>query len=66
MVTEGRPQGWDAKVSDLNLLAVPLRAQRVDGDDVRVPAITPASKVVIGHDPYSTVTATPGTAPVAR
>ncbi len=58
MVTEGKPQGWDAKASDLNLLAVPLRAQRVDGDE-RVPAIAPVSKVVIGRDPYRTVTATP-------
>lgn len=61
MVTNGKPQGWDAKVSDLNLLAVPLRAQRVD-DDLRVPAITPVSKVVLGHDPYKTVTAPPGAA----
>ncbi|MGV3664131.1 MAG: transglycosylase domain-containing protein [Prosthecobacter sp.] len=67
MVTSGKPQGWDAKVSDLNLLAVPLRAQRVEGD-IAVPSISPVSKVVIGHDPYKTVTATPGAAPspVAR
>ncbi len=62
MVTGGQPQGWDAKASDLKLLAVPLRAQRVE-EDVRVPAITPVSKVVIGTDPYKTVTATPGASP---
>jgi membrane peptidoglycan carboxypeptidase len=62
MVTAGQPKGWDAKASSPKLLAVPLRALPVE-DEVRVPAIPPASEVVLGNDPYRT--AAPGAAPVA-
>lgn len=54
MVTAGKIQGWDAKGGLPKLLAVPLRALAVE-DEVRVPAIPPASKVVLGLDPYQTV-----------
>ncbi len=53
MVTAGQPKGWDSKPSSSQLLAVPLRALPVD-EEVRVPAIPPASKVVLGTDPYRT------------
>ncbi len=62
MVTAGQPKGWDAKASSPKLLAVPLRALPVE-DEVRVPAIPPASEVVLGTDPYRTPA--PGAAPVA-
>lgn len=67
MVTEGKPNGWDAKEGRSKLLAVPLRALPVD-TEVRVPAIPPTSKVVLGHDPYQAQTAGPdaGTPAVAR
>lgn len=51
MVTEGKPLGWDAKGGLPALLAVPPRALPV-GNEIRVPAIKPASTVVIGVDPY--------------
>ncbi|MDZ4404857.1 transglycosylase domain-containing protein [Prosthecobacter sp.] len=53
MVTAGQPKGWDAKGGLPKLLAVPLRALPVE-DEVRVPAIPPASEVVLGPDPYRT------------
>jgi penicillin-binding protein 1A len=63
MVTAGQPKGWDAKGGLPKLLAVPLRALPVE-DEIRVPAIPPASQVVLGRDPYGT--ATPGAAPLAQ
>jgi penicillin-binding protein 1A len=57
MVTAGQPKGWDAKASSPKLLAVPLRALPVE-DEVRVPAIPPASTVVLGNDPYRAAEAT--------
>jgi len=62
MVTAGQPQGWDAKGGLPKLLAVPLRALPVE-DEVRDPAIPPASQVVIGLDPYRI--AAPGAFPAA-
>lgn len=62
MVTAGQPKGWDAKASSPKLLAVPLRALPVE-DEVRVPAIPPASEVVLGNDPYRAAEA--AAAPVA-
>lgn len=56
MVTEGKPLGWDAKGGLPSLLAVPPRALPV-GNEIRVPAIKPVSKVVIGADPYQAATA---------
>ena len=55
MVTAGQPKGWDAKASSPKLLAVPLRALPLE-DEVRVPAIPPASEIVLGFDPYRTAT----------
>ncbi|HRH98880.1 MAG TPA: transglycosylase domain-containing protein, partial [Prosthecobacter sp.] len=63
MVTAGQPKGWDAKGGLPKLLAVPLRALPVE-DEIRVPAIPPASQVVLGRDPYGT--ATPGAGPSAQ
>lgn len=62
MVTAGQPKGWDSKPSSSQLLAVPLRALSLE-EEVRVPAIPPASKVVLGTDPYRK--AEPGVDPVA-
>ncbi len=59
MVTDGKIQGWDAKDSDLRLLAVPVRAQRLEAEE-SVLTITPVSQVVIGADPYQSQTAAPG------
>lgn len=58
LVTAGKVQGWDAKVSQPRLLAIPARALPVE-EEVRVPAISPASTVVLGPDPYRTQTAVP-------
>ena len=55
MVTEGDPKGWGAKEGLASALAVPLRATIVE-DEARVPAIHPVSTVVLGADPYRTVT----------
>jgi membrane carboxypeptidase/penicillin-binding protein PbpC len=62
MVTAGQPKGWDSKASSSQLLAVPLRALPVE-EEVRVPAIPPASTVVLGIDPYRTTE--PGAVPAA-
>lgn len=51
MVTAARVKGWDDKGGLPQLLAVPLRALPVE-EVVRVPAIPPASQVVLGRDPY--------------
>ena len=65
MVTAEQVKGWDAKGGLPKLLAVPLRALPLE-DEVRVPAIPPASQVVLGNDPYRTVTSSPIPEPVAQ
>lgn len=61
MVTKGDPKGWIAKENRPKLLAIP-RALPVT-DEVRVPAIPAVSKVVVGRDPYQSVTASSEAAP---
>ena len=65
MVTAGQAKGWDARASSAQLLAVPLRALPME-DEVRVPAIPPASPLVLGRDPYGSVEPDPVPAPEAR
>lgn len=57
MVTDGKPEGWDAKEGLARLLAIPPRASIVE-EEARVLAIHPVSKVVLGPDPYQTATPT--------
>ncbi|WP_395753298.1 transglycosylase domain-containing protein [Prosthecobacter sp.] len=56
MVTEGKPQGWDAKPGLSQFLAAPLRALPVDGDP-RILSVTPMASVVVGKDPYQSTNA---------
>jgi len=63
MVTEGKPQGWDAKTGLSQLLAPPPRALFVEGEGRNFP-VTPVSGVVVGRDPYQSTSA-PGAVPAA-
>lgn len=63
MVTNGQPQGWDSKVGLSQLLATPPRAGFVEGE-TRVLLVAPVAPVVIGPDPYQTITFTPKAIPV--
>jgi penicillin-binding protein 1A len=63
MVTEGKPQGWDTKSAAAPLLAPPPRALFVEGE-ARVMPVTPLSGVVVGRDPYQSMSA-PGAVPAA-
>jgi membrane peptidoglycan carboxypeptidase len=63
MVTEGKPQGWDAKARPSAFLAPPPRALFVEGE-TRVQPVTPVSGVVVGKDPYQSASA-PGAVPKA-
>jgi penicillin-binding protein 1A len=59
MVTEGKPQGWDAKTGLSQLLAPPPRALFVEGEGRNAP-VTPVSGVVVGRDPYQSASASGG------
>ncbi|OYW72420.1 MAG: hypothetical protein B7Z37_24875 [Verrucomicrobia bacterium 12-59-8] len=63
MVTEGKPQGWDSKAGLSQLLAPPPRALFVEGE-ARILPVVPMAGVVVGKDPYQSVSA-PGGVPKA-
>jgi membrane peptidoglycan carboxypeptidase len=63
MVTEGKPLGWDTKTGLAQFLAAPLRALPVEGES-RILPVTPMAGVVVGKDPYQSVSA-PGAVPKA-
>lgn len=63
MVTDGKPQGWDSKEGLSQLLAPPPRALFVEGE-ARILPVVPMAGVVVGKDPYQSVSA-PGGVPKA-
>ncbi|WP_395736175.1 transglycosylase domain-containing protein [Prosthecobacter sp.] len=56
MVTEGKPKGWDVKPGVGQFLGTALRALPVDAESRIVP-VTPVAGVVVGKDPYQSVSA---------
>lgn len=74
MVTEGKPQGWDAKPGLSQLLVTPPKAvpvaygQQQGGSRgaMQPQVVMPVSGTVIGNDPYQSVGAVPRAVPVQR